>query len=78
MWEQKTEDKGIWNEYVNNVTGESSIKEHKTKVLWKSCSKDNHYWELVGNRELICKKCKAKSFLIPGKNKLINGQLQDI
>jgi hypothetical protein len=58
MWEQKGDDKGIWTEYVNSETGESSIKEHKPKVIWKSCkSFDLHDFKWTGNRELTCSKC---------------------
>jgi hypothetical protein len=57
MWEQKGEDKGIWTERVNTQTGESSIKEHKPKVVWTSCKWDDHNFQWTGNRELTCSKC---------------------
>ena len=56
MWEQKGEDKGRWTEYVNE-RGESSIKEHKLRLVWKSCKPDKHRFELTGNREVTCTKC---------------------
>jgi len=47
MWEQAGEDQGRWTEYVNSETGESSIKTHKLKVVWKSCKPDNHVVNLT-------------------------------
>lgn len=59
MWEQKGEDKGRWTEFVNPQTGESSIKEHKLKVVWTGCKESKHKWILSGNRELTCERCNA-------------------
>ena len=71
-WKQVGPDKGIWTEYVNEETGESSIKVHKLKTVWKSCGNKSHDFELTGNRELTCKKCKFVLTFTPGKdNKLL-------
>jgi len=58
MWKKvNKEDKGRWNEFVNTQTGESSIKEHVLRTVWKGCSKGEHDFELTGNREVTCTKC---------------------
>jgi len=79
MWEQKNkEDKGRWNELVNTETGESSIKEHKLKVVWKSCEKDKHKWMLTGNRELTCDRCQMVRPFVLGIEKFEDGELKTI
>lgn len=75
MWVQQTEDKGLWNEYINDVTGESSIKEHKPKIIWKGCKPEDHYWEMTGNREITCKHCHQKSTFIVGLQKIVDGEI---
>jgi len=76
MWEQAGEDQGRWTELVNSETGESSIKTHKLKVVWKSCKPDNHVFELTGNREVTCKKCKMIKPFILGQEVLVDGKLK--
>lgn len=51
--------KGLWREYVNPQTGESTIQYHKPKTINHVCSDGNHYFELSDprSREIICKKC---------------------
>jgi hypothetical protein len=74
-WEQKGENKGIWTELVNTVTGESSIKEHQTRVVWKSCKFPDHEFEVTGNREYSCKKCNYKFIPIIGIHSLVDGKI---
>ena len=75
MWEQKGADKGIWTELVNTKTGESSIKEHKPKVVWKSCKWEDHEFEITGNREWTCKKCQFVFIPIIGIHSLEDGKI---
>lgn len=76
MWEQKGKDKGIWTELVNSETGESSIKEHTAKVVWKSCkSFKDHDFKWTGNRELTCTKCRYIFIPIIGIHKLVDGKI---
>jgi len=77
MWQQKGEDKGRWTEYINANTGESSIKEHTLKTLWKSCKPDDHYWEvsLANPRELVCKHCKGIQTYVLGFHQVIDGKI---
>jgi hypothetical protein len=75
MWEQVGEDKGRWTEYVDSQTGQSSIKEHKLKLVWKSCKPDGHYYELTANREVTCKKCGAIKPFVLGQVTLLKGKL---
>ena len=78
MWKQKGENKGRWTEYVNQQTGESSIRHHKPKVVWKSCkSFDKHYFEWTGNRELTCKHCQFIFHPVIGMQTVKDGKVID-
>jgi hypothetical protein len=75
-WDKKNEDdRGRWNEYVNSETGESSIKEHKLKVVWRGCKGGNHVYELTGNRECTCTKCGFIKEFILGQEIFKDGQI---
>lgn len=77
MWEKTHEDeRGIWNEYKNNLTGERSIRDHKLKVVWKSCKTfAEHNFEVTGNREWKCSKCQFVFTPVIGIHKLENGKV---
>lgn len=79
MWEKVNEDeRGIWNEYKNDVTGERSIKEHKLRVVWKSCKKfSDHDFEVTGNREWKCSKCQFIFTPIIGIHSLKDGKITE-
>lgn len=78
MWIQKGEDNGRWTELVNSETGESSIKEHKLKVVWKSCAENKHKWTLSGNRELQCLRCGMIRPFVLGIEKFEDGEIKKI
>lgn len=78
MWQQVDEDKGRWNDYVNDQTGEHSVKEHKLKTIWKSCRPNGHHYELSGNREVTCEKCGYVKPFVLGLEKLVDGKLVEI
>ena len=47
----------LWNEYVDEETGRSSLQEHQKKKIseWDICK---HYWELIdSNGNIQCLKC---------------------
>lgn len=69
MWIDSGKGEGIWKERVDDVTGESSIKEHKPKVVWKSCKQGDHSFRILGNRELECTKCNIIRKFQPHKDK---------
>jgi len=73
VWQDK-QGEGRSVERVNEK-GESSIQLHELKTVWKSCTKDNHNYELTGNRELTCTKCGAIREFVLGKEKLVDGNL---
>ena len=76
MGEKKNEDdRGLWNEYVNDQTGESSIKEHKLKKVWTSCKEKEHEFELTADREVTCNKCGYVKNFIVGFEKFENGKI---
>ena len=76
MWGQKGEDKGLWTERVNTATGESSIKLHKPKVVWRSCKNfGEHFFEATANREWTCKHCQFIFTPIVGIHSLVDGKI---
>lgn len=79
MWEFKG-GSGLWNEYINSQTKESSIKEHKLKSVKKFCKHNNHYFVPTSpsSRELTCRKCGIGANYILGIHKLVNGKIISI
>lgn len=71
---EKDHEKSLWNEYVNEETGESTYQEHKPKVIAQYCGEDNHYWEQRG-REVRCKNCGMMSKFIVGAQEVKNGKI---
>lgn len=61
---------GLWNEVKDPVTGESSLKEHKPKVVWKSCKNGEHKFAITSNRELQCQveSCGVIQEFVPGRD----------
>lgn len=74
MWEKKGGE-GLWEEWVNTKTGESSIKQHTPKVVWKSCNQSDHKFQLTGNREATCEKCGFIRLLIIGQEIFQDGKI---
>lgn len=74
MWEDKG-GQGLWTERINDETGESSLKIHNLKQLWKSCPRGKCYFELTTPREAKCKKCGKIIPIIVGKHKIIDGKI---
>lgn len=79
MWKFKGGE-GRWKEYVNEDTGESSIKEHKPKLVWKSCAKDQCYFEWldIPKREVKCRKCGKIRSIVIGMQELKDGQIKHL
>jgi hypothetical protein len=70
IWQQKGPDKKIWTEYVNDDTGESSIKDHTLKVVKQWCAKDTHNYKITdaSKRIAVCTKCDHETTFIVGKD----------
>jgi len=68
---------GRWKKYINTLTGESTIKEHKLKTVWTSCPRGECYFELTnpGTRECTCRKCGAIQTFVVGISRLIDGKI---
>lgn len=68
-WDKKG-GRGLWTEYVNDKTGESSIKEHDVKPIKKWCAKDKHDYRItnMGKREAECSKCGQTINFTVGKD----------
>lgn len=66
----------IWDETKHPITGESSLKEIKPKLI-KSYCKD-HYFEInYKTREAVCRNCGISSKFIVGKHKLEDGKIKN-
>jgi len=74
MWEQVSEDKGIWTEYEYKETGKKSLQLHELKTVWKSCKPQDHYFEITGNREATCTKCHMVRSFVAGKEIFKDGK----
>lgn len=74
MWEDKI-GQGIWTERVDDETGRSSIELHKLKPVWKSCPRDECFFEEVEPRIAKCKKCGKLIPLVVGKDQIIDGKI---
>lgn len=68
---------GLWKEYINPQTNESTLEEHKLKLIWQSCPKGECVYELTnsGQRECTCKKCGSITHFVVGLSKLVDGKL---
>lgn len=77
MWNYKG-GQGIWKEYVNSETGESSIKELKTKRIKRLCKV--HHFEIsnANKREVTCQKCGQTANYILGFHKIVDGKIVPI
>lgn len=65
-WE-KTGGEGRWTEFTNSETGESSIKEHKLRVVKTWCADKHHDYVVddIPKRTARCIKCgKTKTFIV--------------
>lgn len=78
-WEYK-DGSGLWQEYVNKQTGESSLKEHKLKVVTKWCHQKKCIWRHSDEdyRTLVCKKCGRERPFVVGLHKLVKGKIVEI
>ena len=75
-WEYK-QGTGIWQEWTNSETGESSISDITPKVTNTFCKQNNHYFETVSpsSRDLVCKKCGQGSYYVLGLQSLKDGKV---
>lgn len=60
---------GLWTEYENKDTGESSIKTHKPRVVKQWCAKGQHDYRIIdmSKRLAECRKCSHETTFIIGK-----------
>lgn len=68
---------GLWREYVDTNTGESTIQYHKTKPINHVCSDGEHIFELDNpkSRYIVCRKCGLGLVLNIAYYKLQDGKL---
>jgi dissimilatory sulfite reductase (desulfoviridin) alpha/beta subunit len=70
-WKAKS-GSGLWTEYVNDQTGESSIGEHEPRVVKKWCPKGTHDFRIVDIKKRLakCIKCDQEVNFVVGKDKI--------
>ena len=76
-WRPETESaKGRWEDRIDPVTGEHSVKEHHLKTVWESCLPGECYFEITDSakREATCTKCKMVVNFIVGIDILTDGK----
>lgn len=79
QWE-RSGGKGLWTEYINKETGESSIKEISPKVAKLYCKPSKHYFIPISksSRECICKRCGIGAKYVLGLHKLEKGKITSL
>lgn len=72
--------KGLWQEYVNTDTNESSIALHTPKEIQTFCKPSDHNFKQISSttREVVCSKCGMITTYILGLQKLQGGKIVDI
>lgn len=73
------EGSGLWRKYVDKETGDSSIKEHKLKLVKSWCPSGKHVYDetIPPNRQIECKACGQETTFIVGYHELVNGHLRE-
>ena len=71
---------GIWQDIENIKTGERSLKEHKLKVVWKSCDKDKCFFEVLkpSKREATCRDCGLIKNFVLGIHSIADGKIVNL
>lgn len=71
---------GLWQEYVNTDTKESSIALHTPREIQIFCKPSDHNFKQINStsREVVCSKCGIISNYILGLQKLQDGKIIDI
>lgn len=75
-WDYK-QGTGIWAEYVNSDTGESTLKQHELKVVKQWCSDADHTYELLdaGKRLIQCITCGQERTFVVGLEDFKDGKI---
>lgn len=70
---------GLWNEYVDPDTGQSSYMEHEVKTIATYCKPQDHYFEANSpqSRFVTCKKCGLFTSYVLGPQILQDGKIID-
>jgi hypothetical protein len=76
MWEHKSGE-GIWSEYINSDTGESSINSITPKTIKVYCKPEDHYFVPITpeSRECICSKCGQGAYYVLGLQYIVDGKI---
>jgi hypothetical protein len=75
---KKRGDKPIWDEYVNEETGESTTEIHDKKTLIDSSKCKHHYEPIDSLGNVICRRCQIGTRMVRGIHELKDGSLKVI
>jgi hypothetical protein len=70
-------DNPLWDEYIDPLTGELSLKEYKPRKISKF-DECNHYYDVIDSANIRCKYCGLGHRIVWGYQKVINGKLIDV
>lgn len=74
-WE-KVGGEGLWEEWKNKKTGESTLKTHELKKVWSAEGCDHYFeHETPSSRIIICNKCGLGKKYNLGIDELKKGKL---
>lgn len=68
---------GIWTEWEDTRTGETSIETHELKTVKRWCNKKHHEYKIlnVGKRLAKCQKCDHETTFVVGKDTIDGDQI---
>lgn len=74
MWVHKS-GQGIWENLVNEDTGEESVKEHIPKLVKQWCAKHRYSGEIPADRVITCLDCGQDAIFVVGRDLMIDGRV---
>ena len=76
QWEFK-QGKGLWKEFINSETKESSIKHIEPTIVKSYCRAKKHYFVALSpsSRECVCRKCGIGATYVLGLQRLVKGKI---
>jgi len=70
-WDKKGGE-GRWTEYINEDTGESSLKIHELKIVKTWCPAGEHHFLIVDSNKRLakCRKCGQELTFVVGRDRI--------
>lgn len=70
--------KGVWAEFENVKTGESTIKEHKPEKITTIDECDEHNFKMIDGSNAQCTKCGFGQKIVWGKQIIKDGKIKNL